>query len=724
MEHSIQDHGSCAILEQTKPIDSQTDSSMAAATAAATESKPSFPWLDMIHAKLQYLAQAATKAVRAEDFSAHDAAIKSSETMLLNLLLEGSPNGDETEAFCRLLRGNSIEGRALRNLIHTIPLSKLQQCASNVWKQICIYFKLECSKTRRLTKEEHKRSDIVKSALKHNFDAKAIKKDLKRRSSVRTIDSTLHLLLDKVGFNVIFNTSRSGRPREYSLFHEFLVLGLVLTTVPPKTVGSCWTAPDVTKVLTPVFKRENETDKQTYSRVLSYVKRTLSSYGIALHKTYFVCVSSDPEFLTKALNVSEKYYQIGKDPSHLTICVDEKTCIQALYRTTGICAPCNRNICLTGVNHEYTRLGTTHLFGALITDNGLIFHQFKQTKDSISFCEFLMSLNKYISKEYPQVTTVDLVLDNYATHKTQQVMELLASKDFSGWALNFTPTHASWLNLVEGAFGRIARKYLRNNQSFKNLDELELIITAGIQGLNKKAHRINWTQPKLKSSQLRDVNGNFEQFGSECFPKPLRELVLQSKQGGFEQRCKEVDFQQLIAAAFPEFEIELSKTSMEQRKAMKQAHSAYKETNRAYTKACRQDASAQAHIKVLTERLNGIKAVVKAHPSLAPIQSRIDTIQSELDSGQHASTLTTHMLKCAQSFEQVKARADGCIKTGRNVCELLHYSELVVEACRMVTTVAGEIKRIFKAIQRLYDRALNFLQGPPILHGYNDVLSW
>ena len=69
MEHSIQDHDSCAILEQTKPIDSQTDSSMAAAIAAATESKPSFPWLDMIHAKLQYLAQAATKAVRAEDFS-------------------------------------------------------------------------------------------------------------------------------------------------------------------------------------------------------------------------------------------------------------------------------------------------------------------------------------------------------------------------------------------------------------------------------------------------------------------------------------------------------------------------------------------------------------------------------------------------------------------------------------------------------------------------------
>jgi hypothetical protein len=134
------------------------------------------------------------------------------------------------------------------------------------------------------------------------------------------------------------------------------------------------------------------------------------------------------------------------------LCVDEKSQIQALDRTAPI-LPLRPGLAERRT-HDYLRHGTTTLFAALEIATGKITDRCFDRHRHIEFLAFC----KQVAKAYPR-RELHLVLDNYGTHKHPRVRAWLARNPRIH--LHFTPTSASWMNLVEIFFGIITRKAIR-----------------------------------------------------------------------------------------------------------------------------------------------------------------------------------------------------------------------------------------------------------------------
>ncbi len=134
----------------------------------------------------------------------------------------------------------------------------------------------------------------------------------------------------------------------------------------------------------------------------------------------------------------------------MVLCVDEKSQIQALDRS----APTLPVLPGTPARatHDYKRNGTSSLFAALNTTSGRVIRSLHARHRAIEFKKFLIK----IDKEVPAELDVHLILDNYATHKTPQIKRWLASHP--RFHLHFTPTGASWINLVERWFAELTAR--------------------------------------------------------------------------------------------------------------------------------------------------------------------------------------------------------------------------------------------------------------------------
>ena len=139
-----------------------------------------------------------------------------------------------------------------------------------------------------------------------------------------------------------------------------------------------------------------------------------------------------------------------------------------------------------GVTHDYIRHGTTTLFAALNTATGEVVAQCKPRHRHQEFLAFL----KQIARAYPD-QELHLVMDNYATHKTAEVRSWLEKNPRIH--VHFTPTSASWLNLVEVWFGIIERQAIHRG-TFRSVRDLNAKIRAFINGWNDRKHPFVWTK--------------------------------------------------------------------------------------------------------------------------------------------------------------------------------------------------------------------------------------
>ncbi len=142
------------------------------------------------------------------------------------------------------------------------------------------------------------------------------------------------------------------------------------------------------------------------------------------------------------------------------------------------------------------RNGTTTLFAALEIATGQVTGL---CQDRHRHQEFLRVL-KHIARAYPD-QQLHLVMDNYAAHKRVEVRDWLAENPRV--QVHFTPTSASWLNLVEVWFGIIERQAIRRG-TFGNVRELTSAIRKFITGWNNRAHPFVWT--KTADEVLKKAN--------------------------------------------------------------------------------------------------------------------------------------------------------------------------------------------------------------------------
>jgi transposase len=164
--------------------------------------------------------------------------------------------------------------------------------------------------------------------------------------------------------------------------------------------------------------------------------------------------------------------------------VDEKSQIQALDRTQpGL--PIKKGRCGT-MTHDYQRHGTTTLFAALEMLQGKVIGQCYQRHRHQEFLKFLRTLDQ----EFPGKVPLHLIMDNYGTHKHENVRAWL--KRHPRFVLHFVPTSSSWLNLVERWFGVLDDQAIRRGV-FRSVEDLKAAIDAFLKAWNKDPKPFVWT---------------------------------------------------------------------------------------------------------------------------------------------------------------------------------------------------------------------------------------
>lgn len=172
------------------------------------------------------------------------------------------------------------------------------------------------------------------------------------------------------------------------------------------------------------------------------VSRHWRAHGLKPHLVRGFKVSRDPKFVEKLEDFVGLYLS---PPEHaLVLCCDEKSQVQALDRTQpGLPMKKGRAATMT---HDYKRNGTTTLFAALNVLDGQVISQCQERHRHIEWLKFL----RQIDRETPKDKALHLIADNYATHKHPKVQEWLGKHPRV--TMHFTPTSASWLNMVERFF--------------------------------------------------------------------------------------------------------------------------------------------------------------------------------------------------------------------------------------------------------------------------------
>ena len=266
----------------------------------------------------------------------------------------------------------------------------------------------------------------------------------------------------------LFDAKRSGRPAEVSDDAKAWIINLACQR--PADLGysqELWTLAKLHKHIQQHAQQAGFPRLTTITK--AYVQKLLQDNQIKPFKIKYYCEKRDPDFESKMHEVLVVYKQVEMqfdengniivpDDYKLTITVsyDEKPGIQAIANTSKDLHP-------TGDNgevyrdYEYKRLGTVSLLAGIDLLTGEAIPLVRDTHKSSDFIDFL----KILDKKYPSQDTIRIILDNHSAHTSKETKRFLATMPKDRFAFVFTPKHGSWLNMIEGFFGKMTKQMLR-----------------------------------------------------------------------------------------------------------------------------------------------------------------------------------------------------------------------------------------------------------------------
>jgi len=267
------------------------------------------------------------------------------------------------------------------------------------------------------------------------------------------------------GLEGLADRPRSGRPR--TIDDETVQRVLAKTLEPPPGGESHWS----------VRRLAKETGLAP-----STVARIWKTHRLQPHRTRTFKYSRDPQLVAKVIDIVGLY--LNPPEGALVLCVDEKTQVQALNRTQPI-LPLRPGL-PEGRTHDYKRNGTTNLYAALQIATGEVLTDCQPRHRSQEFLAFL----RQIDRAYPD-GELHLVLDNSSTHTTPEVNSWLGRHPRIHF--HFTPTGASWMNMVESWFSILTRQQVRRG-SYDSVAELIAAINHYVANWNQRACPFVWTK--------------------------------------------------------------------------------------------------------------------------------------------------------------------------------------------------------------------------------------
>lgn len=214
------------------------------------------------------------------------------------------------------------------------------------------------------------------------------------------------------------------------------------------------------------------------------VWRIWQAFGLQPHRTKTFKISEDPMFIEKVRDIVGLY--MNPPNNALVFSIDEKSQVQALDRTQPLLPMEPWQV--ERQTHDYARHGTTSLFAALNVKTGEVIGRCHRRHRHQEFLKFLKHIDASIEKQ-PDME-IHLVMDNYATHKTPAVQRWLTRHP--EYIVHFTPTSASWLNMVERFFAEITNKRIRRS-AFRSVAALRKAIMEYLDEHNTNPRPFVWT---------------------------------------------------------------------------------------------------------------------------------------------------------------------------------------------------------------------------------------
>lgn len=268
--------------------------------------------------------------------------------------------------------------------------------------------------------------------------------------------------------NAIYDASGRGRKAEITDDEKTWIIDLACQK--PTEFGyaaELWTYAKLTEHIHKTAASSGHERLSTLSQ--SSVVNILNAAEIKPFKIKYYCEKRDPDFESKMHNVLVVYKQLsmrfneegnllpyeGDEPETHTISYDEKPGIQAIATTSPDLSPTSDNG-VTMRDYEYKRLGTLSLLAGIDLLTGEAFPLISETHKSSDFIDFL----KLLDSKYPKEDKIRLVLDNHSAHTSKETRTFLATMP-GRFEFVFTPKHGSWLNMIEGFFGKMTHQMLR-----------------------------------------------------------------------------------------------------------------------------------------------------------------------------------------------------------------------------------------------------------------------
>jgi transposase len=219
------------------------------------------------------------------------------------------------------------------------------------------------------------------------------------------------------------------------------------------------------------------------------VQRILDAQSLRPHKVTYYLERRDPNFLSRMKDVLLVYQEVAMQneavikgapqPIVITVSVDEKPGVQAIGNTAPDLPPVAGKYPTVARDHEYIRYGTWSILAALDLHDGHVTARVEERHRSVEFIALLKDLDAL----YPPDCTIRLVLDNHSAHTYQETRAYLATRP-NRFKYVLTPTHGSWLNIVETLFGKMTRTFLRQIR-VGSRKELRERILLGIAEINE-----------------------------------------------------------------------------------------------------------------------------------------------------------------------------------------------------------------------------------------------
>lgn len=267
--------------------------------------------------------------------------------------------------------------------------------------------------------------------------------------------------------NAIFDAPGRGRNPEITDEEKSWIINIACQK--PVDLGyaaETWTYSKLTKHINDTAESAGYIRLSTITK--TSIKNILDAAEIKPFRIQYYCENRDPDFESKMHQVLLVYKQIellfdengelyipaGEQDVH-TVSYDEKPGIQAIATTSPDLKPNKENGTIKR-DYEYKRLGTVSLLAAIDLLTGEAIPLVRNTHNRDDFIDFL----KILDERYAAGDTIQIILDNHSVHTSKKVKQFLSTMP-GRFVFVFTPKHGSWLNMIEGFFGKMTRQMLK-----------------------------------------------------------------------------------------------------------------------------------------------------------------------------------------------------------------------------------------------------------------------